>query len=111
MGELGILAGHAPLLTKLKPGQVHVVKQGGEEEYFYISGGMLEVQPDCVTVLADTAERAADLDEKQVLEAKQRAEEALASKTAQLEYSEAMAELTRAAAQVQLIQKLRKKIK
>jgi F-type H+-transporting ATPase subunit epsilon len=109
MGELGILPGHTPLLTSLKPGVVRVTKQGGQEEVFYISGGILEVQPDVVTILADTAVRAADLDEAAATEAQQRAEKLLESKGAELEYSKALAELAEASAQLRAIQQLRKK--
>jgi F-type H+-transporting ATPase subunit epsilon len=111
LGEVGITPGHAPLLTILKPGEVRVTKQGGEQEIYYISGGMLEVQPRNVTVLADAAERADSLDEAAALEAKKRAEEALSNKEADFDYSLAAAELARAAAQIRAIQKVRKKIK
>ena len=111
LGEIGIMPGHAPLLTQLKPGQVRVVKQGGEAEIFYISGGMLEVQPHQVTVLADTAQRADSLDEAAVLEVKKRAEEALANRDADLDYSKAAAELARANAQIRAIEKLREQLK
>ena len=82
-GDLGILMGHAPLLTDLKPGPVRVIKQGGEQEVFYISGGFLEVQPNMVKVLADTAIRAADLDEAAAIEAQKAAEKALSEKGAE----------------------------
>lgn len=107
MGDVGILPRHAPLLTPLKPGEVRIKKQGGDEEFFYVSGGMLEVQPHVVTVLADTAARAKDLDEASALEAKQRAEQAMADKTSEFEYAKAQIELAEAAAQLQAIQKLR----
>ena len=106
-GELGIAPGHAPLLTYLQPGQVWVIKQGGEQEVFYISGGMLEVQPNVVTVLADTVVRAADLDEASALEAKQQAEKALTERKTDFDYSAAAVELARAAAQLRAIRKLR----
>ena len=109
MGELGILPRHSPLLTQLKPGQVRVIKQGGEEELFYVSGGVLEVQPHTVTVLADTALRARDVDEAAALEAKQRAEQDLKDRKSELEYARAQAELAEAVAQLQTIQNLRKK--
>ena len=108
-GEIGIKPGHAPLLTALKPGQVRVITQNSEE-VFYISGGMLEVQPKIVTVLADTAIRAADLDEAAALEAKKRAEEMLANRKSDLDYTKAAVELAQAIAQIQAIQKLRKKL-
>jgi F-type H+-transporting ATPase subunit epsilon len=109
LGELGILPGHAPLLTKLKPGTIRVVLQGGKEEVFYISGGTLEVQPKLVTVLADTAVRANDLDEAAAIEAQQRAEQNLAAKKSELEYSKALSELAEAAAQLRAIKQIRKK--
>lgn len=107
-GELGIYPGHAPLITKIKPGMVRVVKQGGEEEIIYVAGGVLEVQPHNVTVLADTAVRGEELDEQQALEAKKRAEAAIADSSSDLSYAEAAAELARALAQLQIIRKIRK---
>jgi len=106
MGELGILPRHAPLLTQLKPGEVRV-KNGDSEEAFYISGGMLEVQPHVVTVLSDTALRAKDLDEAAALEAKQKAEDALQDKTSEFEYAKAQTELAEAVAQLQAIKKMK----
>ena len=111
MGEVGIAPRHTPLLTRLKPGEVRVQTQEGEELSFFVSGGMLEVQPHVVTVLADTAIRAADLDEAQALEAKERAEKLLADKTADIDYAKAQAELAESIAQLQAIRKLREKIK
>jgi F-type H+-transporting ATPase subunit epsilon len=108
MGEVGIAPRHTPLLTRLKPGDVRVQK-GGSEEHFYVSGGILEVQPHLVTVLADSASRARDLDEAQALEAKRRAEEALAGRVADFEYAKGQAELAEAVAQLRTIEKLRKK--
>ena len=108
MGEVGIAPRHTPLLTRLKPGDVRV-QNGTEFEHFYVSGGILEVQPHVVTILADTATRARDLDEAEALEAKRRAEEALAGKAADFEYAKAQAELAEAVAQLRTIQKLRKK--
>ncbi len=107
-GEIGILPRHAPLLTPLKHGEVRVRKQGGEEESFYVSGGMLEIQPHVVTVLADTARRAKDLDEAAAMEAKQRAEKLLADKQVAIDYARAQAELAEAMAQLQAINRLRK---
>ncbi len=107
-GELGIHPGHAPLITALKPGMVRLVKQHGHEEVIYIAGGVLEVQPGQVTVLADTAVRADDLDEQAALDAKRRAEEHIANPGTDLNYAEAAAELAEAIAQLRLIQKLRK---
>jgi F-type H+-transporting ATPase subunit epsilon len=107
-GEIGVAPRHAPLLTLLKAGEVRVQPVEGEEQSFYVGGGALEVQPARVTVLADTAARAHDLDEAAALAARQRAEEALAGKIDKLEQAEALAELARAAAQLKLIERLRK---
>ena len=109
MGEVGIFPRHTPLLTSLKPGEVRVILEGGEEQTFYVSGGILEVQPHVVTVLSDTAVRAADLDEAAALDAKRRAEEALRDRKSDIDYARAQAELAEAVAQLQAIQKLRKK--
>ena len=103
-GELGIMSGHAPLLTSLKPGMARIVKQGGSEEVIYLSGGMLEVQPNSVTVLADTATRGGDLDEQAALEAKQRAEQHISNASGDVNYAEVAAELARAVAQLRVIQ-------
>ncbi len=111
LGEIGISPGHAPLLTVLKPGEIRVTKQGGEHEIFYVSGGMLEIQPSCVTVLADSVERADSLDEAAALAAKARAEEAIANKNADIDYTVAASELARAAAQIRAIHKVRKHMK
>ncbi|WP_166252845.1 F0F1 ATP synthase subunit epsilon [Marinobacter salicampi] len=110
-GELGVQYGHAPLLTQLKPGTVRIVKQGGEEEILYVSGGYLEVQPNLVTLMADTATRAKDLNEAAAVEAQREAEKALANRTGEFEYSRAAAELAEAAAQLRTIQNLRKKMR
>jgi len=107
-GELGVAPRHAPLLAMLKAGEVRVQPEEGDEQSFYVGGGALEVQPTKVTVLADTAARAADLDEAAALAARARAEEALAGKIDKLEQAEALAELARAAAQLKLIERLRK---
>lgn len=107
-GELGIAPRHAPLLALLKAGEVRVQPVEGEEQFFYVGGGALEVQPARVTVLADTAARAADLDEASALAARARAEEALAGKIDRIEQAAALAELARAAAQLKLIERLRK---
>jgi len=107
-GELGILPEHIPLLTRIKPGTVRVKPAGGgEEEIIYVSGGMMEVQPDRVTVLADTSVRAHDLDEAKAMEAERLAKEALANKTGAMEIAKAQAELAEAAAQIAAIRKLR----
>src|SRR5262245_14556736 len=107
MGELGIAPRHAPLLTTLKPGEVRVQTPAGEE-HFYVSGGALEVQPHLVTVLADTAVRAHDLDEAAALQAKTRAEEALQDRGDKIDVAKAQAELAAAVAQIKAIEKLRK---
>jgi F-type H+-transporting ATPase subunit epsilon len=108
-GELGVMYGHAPLLTSLKPGMARIVKQDGSEEVLYLSGGMLEVQPNNVTVLADVAVRAADLDEQAVLEAKKRAEENVNAHGTDVDYAEVAAELARTTAQLQVIQAAKKR--
>lgn len=109
-GELGITFGHAPLLTDLKPGPVRIIKQNGEEEVYYLSGGHLEVQPNSVSVLADVANRADSLDEAAVLAAKAEAEHALANKAGEFDYSRAATQLAEAMAQLRTIQQLRKKL-
>lgn len=111
LGEVGITPGHAPLLTILRPGEVRVTLQGGTEEVYYVQGGMLEVQPHCVTVLADVVERADHLDEAAALNAKAKAEAAIANKGGDIDYSLAATELARAVAQIRAIQKIRKKMK
>lgn len=111
LGEIGIIPGHAPLLTILKPGEIRVTLPGGTQEIYYVSGGMLEVQPHYITVLADAAERAENLDEAAALAAKARAEEAMANKNTELDYSKAAAELARAVAQIRAIHKIRKTMK
>ena len=111
LGEIGITPGHAPLLTVLKPGEIRVTLQGGAEEIYYVSGGMLEVQPYCITVLADVVERADDLDEAAALQAKAKAEEAIANKGTDVNYALAATELARAVAQIRAIQKFRKHFK
>jgi len=107
-GEIGIAPRHAPLLTLLKAGEVRVQPPDGDEQVFYVGGGALEVQPHLVTVLADTALRAKDIDEAAALAAKQRAEEALRDKASHISQAEALAELARAAAQLKVLQRLRK---
>ena len=109
MGEVGIMPRHTPLLTKIKPGEVRIRAEDGTEESFYVSGGMLEVQPHVVTILADTAARAKDLDEAKALAAKQRAEEALANQKGEFDLARAEAELAEAIAQLKAIQQIRKK--
>ena len=110
MGELGIYPRHAPLLTRIKPGSVRIkVPDQSEDTLIYVSGGMLEVQPNLVTILADTAIRGADLDEARALEVKRAAEEAMKNRTSDIDYAHAQAELSEAIAQLQAIQKLRKR--
>jgi F-type H+-transporting ATPase subunit epsilon len=111
MGELGITPRHAPLITRLKPGQVEVVRPDGERLSFYVSGGILEVQPQVVTVLADTALRAADIDEAAALKAKQEAQDALSNRKDAIELAEAQAQLVQAIAQLQALERLRKQLK
>ena len=107
MGELGIAPRHTPLISPLKPGEVRLDIGGGKEEFFFISGGILEVQPHVVTVLSDTAIRAADLDEAAAIEAKKRAEAALSDQQSDIEIAKARAEIAAAAAQIAAIQKLK----
>lgn len=109
LGEVGIAPGHAPLLTRLGPGEVRL-KTADTEEAFYISGGMLEVQPRTVTILSDTAERAEDLDEAAVLKAREDAERALADSDAAIDYAKARAELAETMAQLQTIQRMRRRM-
>ena len=109
MGEVGIAPHHTPLLTQLAPGEVRLKLPGGKEEAYYISGGMLEVQPHVVTILSDTAIRAEDLDEAAVLKAKEEAERQLHDRTADFEYAKVLAEQSELAAQLQSIQRLRKR--
>jgi F-type H+-transporting ATPase subunit epsilon len=109
-GELGILPGHMPLMTRIKPGAVRLkLPQQEQEELIFVAGGILEVQPGVVTVLADTAIRGKDLDEAKALDAKRRAEEAMADRSAEMDYARAQAELAEAVAQLAAIQKLRRK--
>ncbi len=108
-GELGIAPRHAPLLTTLKAGEVRAQIDGQEEQSFYVGGGALEIQPNLVTVLADTAARARDLDEAAAQAAKQRAEDAIRDRTDKMEIAEAQAELLRAVAQLRAIDRLRKR--
>ena len=109
IGEIGIMPRHAPLLSPLKAGEVRVKKADGKEESFYVSSGMLEIQPHVVTVLADTALRADDIDEEKMEEAKKHAEKALKEGASKMSYAEAQAELAQAVAQLQMIRRLRKK--
>ncbi len=108
VGELGIKPGHAPLLTRLAPGPVHMVKQNGDKEYVYVEGGYLEVQPNVVTVLADTAVRASDIDEAAATQAKEAAEKQIADNVASKEYAEVAAQLARAIGKLRTIREARK---
>ena len=111
MGEVGIYPRHAPMITRIKPGSVRIkIPEQTEDELIYVSGGMLEVQPSIVTILADTAIRGADLDEAKALEAKVRAEEAMKDKSSKIDYAKAQAELAESLAQIAAIEKIRKNI-
>jgi len=109
LGDLGIAPGHAPLLTSLNPGPIRVILQGGKEEIFYVSGGYLEVQPKVITVLADTAIRAHDLDEAAALEAKANAQKAMDGAESDVDFSNATAHFAELAGQLRTIQQIRKK--
>ena len=111
VGELGISPRHAPLITQLKPGPVRVLQPDGEEAFFFVGGGILEVQPHIVTVLADTAVRADDLDAAAAVRAKEEAERELQDRTGGMEVAEAQAKLAEAIAQLQALERLRKKVK
>lgn len=111
MGELGITYGHAPLLTELKPGPLRIVMQSGEERIYYLSGGFLEVQPDVVSILADSALRADDIDEAAALEARKVAEHDLQNQSGEFDYSRASAQLAQASGQMRTIEELRKRVK
>lgn len=108
-GEVGIMPRHTQMLSTLKPGVVRVVTQDGEEQSFYVSGGILEVQPHVVTVLSDTALRAADINESAALEAKARAEAAMKDRASDMDYAKAKSELIEAVAQIEALKKIRKK--
>lgn len=109
MGEVGILPNHAPMLTSLKPGILKLVGEKDEEEFIYVAGGLLEVQPDKVTVLADVAERGEDIDEERVNSAREAAEQKLQSGVTGMDYAKAQAELAQAVAQLQLLRKIKKR--
>jgi F-type H+-transporting ATPase subunit epsilon len=109
MGELGVAPGHAPLLTSMKPGNVRAILPDQREEVFYISSGMLEVQPFIVTVLADTAIRAADIDEAAAQQAKEQAERILGDRISEIDMARATTDLAEAIAQIQAVQKLKKR--
>ena len=110
MGEVGIYPKHTPMITPLKPGEIKIITEEDEEQLFFVSGGVLEVQPNIVTILADTAIRGEDLDEAKAAESKKRAEEALADKSDNIDAAKALAELAQAAAQLKMIESLRKNI-
>jgi F-type H+-transporting ATPase subunit epsilon len=110
-GELGVQYGHAPLLTPLRPGPLRIIKQGGEEELVFVSGGYLEVQPHLVTILADTAVRAHDIDEASAQQARDEALKTLTNQSGELDYSRASSELAEAAAQLMTLEKLRRQAK
>ncbi len=109
MGEVGVMPRHAPMLSTLKAGVVRVIPQEGEEQTFFVSGGILEIQPHVVTILSDTALRAADIDEASALEAKTRAEVAMKDKASDMDYARAKSELIEAVAQIEALKKIRKK--
>lgn len=109
MGDIGIMPRHTPLITRLRPGEVKLQAEGQDDQFYFVSGGIIEVQPHIVTVLADTALRAKDLDEAQAEEAKQRAEEALADKQSDMDYATAQARLAEAVAQLRMLEDLRKR--
>ena len=111
MGEVGITPRHSPLLARLKPGEVRVQMSTGEEQFFYVSGGFLEVQPHVITVLADTAIRAKDIDEAAAERAKENAERAMADKKSDFDYAKAQVEFAEAVAQLRTLQKLRARAK
>ncbi len=110
-GDLGIAPRHAPLLTRLRPGQVRVLLPEGGEEFYYISGGMLEIQPHVVSILSDTAQRASDLDEAAAVKAKEEAEKAIADRSAGMEVAQAQAQLAEAMAQLAALERYRRQLK
>jgi F-type H+-transporting ATPase subunit epsilon len=109
-GDLGILPGHAALLTSIQSGPVRIKKQGGEEEIFFVSGGFLEVQPNSITVLADTVVRADNIDEAAAFEAQKHAQHALENQSGDFDYSRAAAQLAEASAQIRTLQQIRQKM-
>ena len=110
LGEMGITPGHAPLLSDLNPGPVRLLKDGGEEEIYYLSGGYIEVQPTNVSILADKAVRAGDIDEAAANEALKLAEQTITNQSGEIDYSKAAAQLAEATAQLRTVDKLRKKM-
>lgn len=111
LGDLGVTSGHIPLLTPLKPGPVRIVNDNADEVVLYVSGGFMEVQPNQVTILADTALRAGDLDEAKALQARQDAQKALENQSGDLDYSRALVELAEATAQLRTLSQMRDKLK
>jgi len=109
-GELGILPGHVPLITRIKPGSIRIQVPNAPEEIFFVSGGILEIQPGVVTVLADVAIRGHDIDEAKALEAKKGAQDAIKNRASEVDYARAQAELVEAVAQLETIEKLKKKV-
>lgn len=109
LGDLGVAYGHAPLLTGIQPGPVRVIKQGGAEEIYFVSGGYLEVQPYHITILADTALRADDMDEAAAIEAQQQAQQQLLEQSSEIDFQRAAAQLAEAAAQLRTLQAIRRK--
>ncbi len=109
-GDLGICPGHAPLLTSIGAGPVRIIKQGGEEELFFVSGGYLEVQPNVVTILSDTAQRADDMDEAAAIQAREEAVKALHNRSSDFDYSKVASQLSEAAARLRTIQQLKKRL-
>lgn len=103
MGELGILPGHMPLLTTIKPGQIRIILQGGIQDVYYVSGGILEVQPNIITILADTVTRAADLDEAEAIIARENAERLLANKQSNIDFTSALVQISQATAKLRTI--------
>jgi F-type H+-transporting ATPase subunit epsilon len=110
LGDVGVAHGHAPLLTQLAPGPVRIISEGGEEDVYFLSGGMLEVQPDVITVLSDTAVRAEDIDEAAALEAQEKARHELSDQHSEIDYGAATAQLAEAAARLRTLQAIRKKM-
>lgn len=110
LGDVGVAHGHAPLLTQLAPGPVRIISEGGKEDVYFLSGGMLEVQPDVITVLSDTAVRAEDIDEAAALEAQEKARHELSDQQSEIDYGSATAQLAEAAARLRTLQAIRKKM-
>ncbi|NVK30287.1 MAG: F0F1 ATP synthase subunit epsilon [Gammaproteobacteria bacterium] len=107
-GEVGVAAGHAPFISPLRPGDIRIINDGDDEQHFYVSGGVIEVQPKLITILADTAVRASDLDEAEIVKAKERAEALIKDRNTTVDLATAQSELVELAAQLQAIRKLKK---